>query len=73
MFVKQRTRAIAMSSQDPHQASSQFDVEQLALMCKALGHPARLRLLLHLADYGACYFGNLTEVCRSPHRASRNM
>lgn len=38
------------------------DAEELALLCKALGHPARVKLLKHLADYGACFFGNLTEV-----------
>lgn len=37
-------------------------VEELALMCKALGHPARLRLLKHLIDHGTCFFGNLSEV-----------
>jgi ArsR family transcriptional regulator len=31
-------------------------------MCKALAHPARLRLLRHLIDYGECYFGSLTDV-----------
>lgn len=31
-------------------------------MCKALGHPARVRLLKHLVDHGDCYFGSLTDV-----------
>lgn len=31
-------------------------------MCKALGHPARVRLLNYLSAYGACYFGSLTDV-----------
>jgi ArsR family transcriptional regulator, arsenate/arsenite/antimonite-responsive transcriptional repressor len=38
------------------------EVEDLALMLKALGHPARLSLVKHLADYGTCYFGDLSEV-----------
>ena len=37
-------------------------VDELALMCKALGHPARVRLLKHLIDYGTCFFGDLSEV-----------
>jgi ArsR family transcriptional regulator len=37
-------------------------VEALALLCKALGHPARVRLLKHLIDYGTCFFGDLSEV-----------
>lgn len=40
----------------------QIDTEDFALMCKALGHPARVQLLKYLAEYGACYFGNLTDV-----------
>jgi ArsR family transcriptional regulator len=36
------------------------DAEDIALMCKALGHPARVQLLL--AAYGSCYFGNLADV-----------
>ena len=37
-------------------------IDELARMCKALGHPARVRLLKHLIDYGTCFFGNLSEV-----------
>jgi ArsR family transcriptional regulator, arsenate/arsenite/antimonite-responsive transcriptional repressor len=39
-----------------------IDVDELALLCKALGHPARVRLLRHLTDFGACYFGSLADV-----------
>lgn len=43
--------------------SRQFlDVEDLALLCKALGHPARVKLVKHLADFGGCFFGSLAEV-----------
>jgi ArsR family transcriptional regulator, arsenate/arsenite/antimonite-responsive transcriptional repressor len=38
------------------------DEEVLALMCKALAHPARVKLLNYLADYGTCYFGKLTDI-----------
>jgi ArsR family transcriptional regulator len=49
---------------DPRQLgpSGAIDVDDLAHMCKALGHPARVRLLKHLVDYGDCYFGNLADV-----------
>jgi ArsR family transcriptional regulator, arsenate/arsenite/antimonite-responsive transcriptional repressor len=39
-----------------------IDADDLARMCKALGHPARVQLLKYLSAYGACYFGNLAEV-----------
>ncbi len=38
------------------------DADELALLCKALAHPARIKLLRHLADIGTCYFGNLADV-----------
>lgn len=40
----------------------QIDDESLALMCKALAHPARVKLLNYLAEYGTCYFGKLTDI-----------
>jgi ArsR family transcriptional regulator, arsenate/arsenite/antimonite-responsive transcriptional repressor len=43
-------------------SKKQVDEETLALMCKALAHPARVKLLNHLADYGTCYFGKLTDI-----------
>lgn len=39
-----------------------MDEDALAAMCKALAHPARVKLLNYLADYGACYFGKLTDI-----------
>jgi ArsR family transcriptional regulator len=42
--------------------SNKVDEETLALMCKALAHPARVKLLNYLADYGTCYFGKLTDI-----------
>lgn len=43
-------------------ASTEIDVEEVASLCKALGHPARVRLVKHLVDHGSCYFGSLTDV-----------
>lgn len=42
--------------------SSTLDEDELALLCKAIGHPARVRLLRHLASQGTCYFGSLADV-----------
>ncbi|QGX40385.1 ArsR/SmtB family transcription factor [Permianibacter aggregans] len=39
-----------------------IDADELATICKALAHPARVTLLKYLADYGTCYFGKLTDV-----------
>ena len=43
-------------------AAQTIDAEDLALLCKALGHPARVQLLNYLSAYGACYFGSLADV-----------
>jgi ArsR family transcriptional regulator, arsenate/arsenite/antimonite-responsive transcriptional repressor len=39
-----------------------FNAEDIASMCKALGHPVRVQLLCYLSSYGACYFGNLADI-----------
>jgi len=39
-----------------------IDAEELAVLLKALAHPARIRLLQHLAGHGTCYFGSLSDV-----------
>ncbi|WP_156885576.1 ArsR/SmtB family transcription factor [Massilia niastensis] len=46
----------------PASPSAAIDVDDLAALCKALGHPARVQLLRHLIDVGECYFGNLADV-----------
>jgi len=42
--------------------ADEIDAEDLARMCKALAHPARLQLLRHLIAHGDCYFGSLADV-----------
>jgi len=39
-----------------------LDAEELAVLLKALAHPARVQLLRHLARHGSCYFGNLSDI-----------
>jgi len=36
--------------------------ERLALMCKALGHPARVAILRHLQEIDGCVCGRIVEV-----------
>jgi ArsR family transcriptional regulator len=43
-------------------AAPGVDAVELALMCKALAHPARIELLNYLSAYGACYFGSLADI-----------
>lgn len=43
-------------------AAQEINAEELALLCKALGHPARVQLLKYLSAFGACHFGSLAEV-----------
>lgn len=40
----------------------EVNADEIAMLCKALAHPARVQLLKYLAAYGACYFGSLAEV-----------
>lgn len=39
-----------------------LEAEELATLFKALAHPARIRLMQHLASHGTCYFGKLSDV-----------
>jgi ArsR family transcriptional regulator len=51
-----------------------LDAEELALLCKALGHPVRVRILQHLAAIGECYFGELSELLpQAPSTVSQHM
>jgi DNA-binding transcriptional ArsR family regulator len=36
--------------------------EELALFCKALGHPARIRILKHLLRENRCFCGRIVEI-----------
>ena len=40
----------------------ELDAEELAVLLKALAHPARIRLLQYLARQGTCYFGSLSDI-----------
>jgi ArsR family transcriptional regulator len=47
---------------EPAATESPIDADELARLCKALAHPARVKLLRHLAGIGTCYFGNLSDL-----------
>jgi ArsR family transcriptional regulator len=48
--------------------------DELAAMCKALGHPVRLQIVRMLARYGRCYFGSIAEaVSVAPSTASQHI
>ena len=50
------------------------DADELAGLFKALAHPARVQLLLHLARHKTCYFGDLSEVVGlAPSTTSQHM
>ena len=36
--------------------------EQLAELCKALGHPARVKIIRHLLEHGQCVCGSIVKV-----------
>lgn len=38
------------------------DQTTLADLCKALGHPTRIRILAELSKVGSCYCGDLTDM-----------
>ena len=39
-----------------------FDADELARLCKALAHPARLTILKHLLEEDRCICGRIVEV-----------
>lgn len=39
-----------------------LDAEAFAAMCKALGHPARVRILEHLRQIDKCICGEIVEI-----------
>ena len=39
-----------------------FDAEAFAGICRALGHPARLRIVSHLLENNACVCGRIVEI-----------
>ena len=42
--------------------SQQDDTDELATMCKALGHPVRVKILQHLLEEDRCICGRIVEV-----------
>jgi len=42
--------------------AQQPDTEELAVLCKALGHPARIAIIKHLIGEDRCICGRIVEV-----------
>ncbi|MCL7489450.1 MAG: metalloregulator ArsR/SmtB family transcription factor [Desulfobulbaceae bacterium] len=42
--------------------TSHSETEELAILCKALGHPARITILRHLLTEDRCICGRIVEV-----------
>lgn len=55
-------RACAPAACDDADDDEPLDAEELAVLFKALAHPARVQLLRHLARHGSCYFGSLSDL-----------
>jgi ArsR family transcriptional regulator len=48
--------------------------DDLAAMCKALGHPVRVQIVRMLAEHGKCYFGSIADaVSVAPSTASQHL
>lgn len=46
---------------EPLTPAENGDDTDLAALAKALGHPARLRILRHIIAHDACFFGSLSD------------
>lgn len=56
-------KAATASNPPPLSANSDApDHEALALICKALGHPARIRILQYLKEADRCICGKIVEI-----------
>lgn len=45
----------------PSHSGAVLDRDRLALICKALGHPIRIRILQHLEAEGQCRCGDIVD------------
>lgn len=61
-FYELRNNCMSKSRRSPSPVDEGLEAEELATLFKALAHPARIRLLQHLASHGTCYFGKLSDV-----------
>lgn len=39
-----------------------LDEDMLAVLCKALGHPARIKIIRHLKEVNKCICGGIVEI-----------
>ena len=68
IIASQNSNACSVEGQDgadccaPEALDTDYNPELIAELCKAIAHPARVKLLKYLEDYGQCYFGKLTDI-----------
>ncbi|WP_084457711.1 ArsR/SmtB family transcription factor [Desulfocurvus vexinensis] len=56
------TRRQGSPETEPGRERECADAGELALLCKALAHPARVRIVDHLARAGRCICGEIVEI-----------
>jgi ArsR family transcriptional regulator len=49
-------------SQVMEENAGQFEIEQFAAMCKALGHPARVMIINYLKRIDRCFCGEIVQL-----------
>ncbi|AFY68787.1 transcriptional regulator, ArsR family [Thalassoporum mexicanum PCC 7367] len=57
-----QTQPCCGESSDSKSTHAQLNQQQLATFCKAMGHPARVKILQILIDRGTCICGEIVEV-----------
>jgi ArsR family transcriptional regulator len=72
-YLAAPSRRSSASTADVAPISSAAD-EELAVMCKALGHPVRVQIVRMLARHGKCYFGSIADALSvAPSTASQHI
>ena len=55
-------KVLKQSAPPDHRPQDLLDTESFALLCKALGHPARVKILDHLRKIDRCVCGKIVEI-----------
>jgi len=55
-------KVLKQSAPPDHRPQALLDTESFALLCKALGHPARVKIVKHLRETDRCICGKIVEI-----------